>query len=99
MLSKKFDITLLTEMLKYIIPAGYGIKYHFYTPNEFKTAIFERDVVNIVLISSIDHSKVRNGVRSIDDNKTESEILSNINTSTILKNNKAILNKEVSNHE
>ena len=49
-LSRKFDVTLLTEMLKYIIPAGYGIKYYFYTPNEFDTAVFQRDTVNIIFI-------------------------------------------------
>mgnify|MGYP003300680460 CR=1 FL=1 len=51
-LSKKFDVTLLTEMLNYIIPAGYGLKYYFYTPNEFETAIFQEDTVNIVFVTS-----------------------------------------------
>jgi hypothetical protein len=84
-LSKKFDITLLTEMLKYIILAGYGLKYYFYTPNEFKTAIFQEDTINIVFVKSIDNSKVRN--HNLDGKvNDDSELVNNVNTTTILNN-------------
>ena len=77
-LSRKFDVTLLTEMLKYIIPAGYGIKYYFYTPNEFNTAVFQRDTVNIVFIN--------NKKSGVIDNNVVDDIDGNINTTPVVKN-------------
>lgn len=90
-LSKKFDITLLTEMLKYIIPAGYGLKYYFYTPNEFDTAVFQKDTVNIVFVSSSENSSIR-AYKLYDEDKgqytenTTSDLINNINTTPISSN-------------
>lgn len=78
-LSKKFDVTLLTEMLNYIIPAGYGLKYYFYAPNEFETALFQNDIVNIVFV----YSGTNSSVVSYKDSDSR---LNNVNTTPVLKN-------------
>lgn len=46
------DTTILTEILKYIIPAGYAIKYHFYRDNNITNKVFARDVINIIFVNS-----------------------------------------------
>lgn len=71
------DTKILTELLKYIIPAGYAVEYHFYEENEAITKIFSKDVVNIVFVKTDDN-------RAINDCKSDK--YSNVNTSTV--NNK-----------
>ena len=56
--SKKLDIKLLDEMLKFIIPAGYGVEYHFYQEHNFSNKIFAKNVVNIIFVNSSDITKV-----------------------------------------
>lgn len=53
------DTTILTEILKYIIPAGYAIRYHFYKDNILKNKIFAKDVINIIFIDRSHNGSVR----------------------------------------
>ena len=87
-LDKKFDVTLLTELLKYIIPAGYGIRYYFYTPNELNTTIFQTDTINIIFIKSEDNSAVKsedNSAVKLDMKNDINHLINNINTTPVLK--------------
>lgn len=52
LLGKTFDVALLTEMLRYILPAGYGLKYYFQQDTTYTTPIFQTDTLNIVFIST-----------------------------------------------
>ena len=78
------DTSILSELLKYIIPAGYAIQYHFYRDNMIKNKIFHRDVINIIFVNSSEH-------RGIDISKLNS--VSELNS----VNDVAIYNEEKQN--
>ena len=69
------DTTILSELLKYIIPAGYAIEYHFYKDNIVSTKIFHRDVINIIFVDSNSHRGII----------TENNINSSVNDVAIYK--------------
>lgn len=56
--SEILDVTLLDEMLKYIIPAGYGVNYVFYGDSKLETIIKYKDSVTVYFVNSDDGSKV-----------------------------------------
>lgn len=65
--SNVLDIKLLDEMLKFIIPAGYGVEYHFYSENNFNIDIFGEDKVTIVFIDSSTSRAVTDPFKFIPD--------------------------------
>ena len=78
------DTTILTELLKYIIPAGYAIQYHFYKDSNLSTKVFYKDVVNIVFVNSSKNRQVSNNT---DKDKYEHPEYGNNNIYTSDKNN------------
>lgn len=59
MSTKELDITILDEILKYIIPAGYKIEYVFYTPFYPEEFITNSDTIKIVFVEDALHSGIR----------------------------------------
>lgn len=77
------DTTILTEILKYVLPAGYILKYSLLNPSgDNGTTVYEKDTVNIVLASEDYSSGVRPSVSSTDE---YSEMLGRVD-STFVKN-------------
>lgn len=72
------DTTILDEILKYVIPAGYGLRYVYYADTSYQTIIHQKDVVNIVLVQ---HS-LGSGVRA-DSEEEYPRIISNVDTTSI----------------
>ena len=58
--SEILDVTLLDEMLKYIIPAGYGVNYVFYGDYKAKNNFTYRDCVTIYFVTDIEASQIHN---------------------------------------
>lgn len=52
------DITLLTELLRYVLPAGYRLNYSFYQSLDAVEYIVERGTVNIVIASSSVNNRI-----------------------------------------
>lgn len=67
---KKMDTTLLTELLKYVLPPGYLLEYSFYTSAEQATKVDTDDKIQIVFVDTWDH----NGI-VLDDYKINKQIL------------------------
>ncbi len=67
------DTTLLTELLKYVLPAGYQLKYSFYAAYEQVTPINQSDTIEIIFVRTYD----ANGVRAYKDTYTESSQTNN----------------------
>ena len=68
--NENLDIKLLDEMLKYVIPAGYGIEYYIYNEFVLDTSIFSKDTINIVFVRSVDEENnyaLASKVSSIDN--------------------------------
>jgi hypothetical protein len=57
--TKLLDITILDEILKYIIPAGYIINYIFYNPLKLNTIVQNSDTINVVFV----HDSLNSGIR------------------------------------
>lgn len=68
--SDKIDTTILTEILRYVLPAGYKLKYSFYKSTENITQTVYSDTIHIVFIKKIDND----GIRVLTDNVGGSEI-------------------------
>ena len=52
------DTTLLTEILRYVLPAGYGLEYSFFTINENVTITDVSDKVQILFVNRSDNDGV-----------------------------------------
>jgi hypothetical protein len=52
------DLTLLTELLKYVLPAGYKLKYSFYSALDTIDYIVEKGTINIIIVSSAVNNRV-----------------------------------------
>ena len=63
------DVTLLTELLKYVLPAGYILNYSFYQSLDAVEYIVERGTINVVIVSSAVNNRVV-GYNSDDINET-----------------------------
>ena len=50
---------ILDEILKYIIPAGYVVKYSFYQSYNIDTEVFNSDTINIIFVQQSVNSGVR----------------------------------------
>lgn len=57
--TKLLDTTILDEILKYIIPAGYIVKYSFYQTYNFDTQALNSDTINIIFVQQSVNSGVR----------------------------------------
>ena len=53
------DVSLLDEILKYVLPAGYKLKYSFYESQERVTDVVEEDVINIVIVQQHQNASVQ----------------------------------------
>ena len=64
---QQMDTTLLTELLKYVLPAGYQLKYSFYNATQTVTQIHDKDTVHIIFIDKSDN----NGIRLTTSNNSD----------------------------
>lgn len=51
--SETLDVTILSELLKYVLPAGYQLKYSFYSSVDNISYVTQQDVVNIIFLGEI----------------------------------------------
>lgn len=51
--SSTLDVTILTELLRYVLPAGYRLQYSFYSSFDNVSVVNEEDVLNIIFLSSV----------------------------------------------
>lgn len=77
--TKLLDTMILDEILKYIIPAGYVVKYSFYQSYNVDTEIFNSDTINIIFVQQ----SVNSGVRLTGE--TDSAPINAISLTTIPK--------------
>lgn len=56
---QQMDTTLLTELLKYVLPAGYQLKYSFYNATQTVTQIHDKDTVHIIFVDRSDNNGIR----------------------------------------
>lgn len=56
---QQMDTTLLTELLKYVLPAGYQLKYSFYNATQTVTQIHDKDTVHIIFVDKSDNNGIR----------------------------------------
>lgn len=55
------NLSVLREMLKYVLPTGYDVRFGFYSAEEFNSNIhLSSDVFNIVIISENANNKIYN---------------------------------------
>ena len=64
---QQMDTTLLTELLKYVLPAGYQLKYSFYNATQTVTQIHDKDTVHIIFVDKSDN----NGIRLTTSNNSD----------------------------
>ena len=55
--SNILDVTILTELLKYVLPAGYRLQYSFYSSFDNVSVVNEKDVLNIIFLSNVSSSE------------------------------------------
>lgn len=76
--SEYLDTTLLTELLRYVIPAGYIVEYSFYETQGFITEIEEFDsynnTINIVFTTSSDNDATTESGTTIDTYENENAV-------------------------
>lgn len=48
--SKSLETSLLTEILNYIIPAGYIVRYSFYSGKNIQNIIYDSDIIDIIFV-------------------------------------------------
>ena len=90
--TKLLDVSLLTELLRFILPAGYVLKYYFYRPMNWETIVNERDTINILFVSEDISGSIR------DDSMTDKTSISAVSTTIIPRSsqeNSDILEDEV----
>lgn len=90
--TKLLDVSLLTELLRFILPAGYVLKYYFYRPMNWETVVTERDTINILFVSEDISGSIR------DDSMTDKTSISAVSTTIIPRSsqeNSNILEDEV----
>ena len=80
--TKLLDISILDEILKYIIPAGYIVKYSFYKSYDINNEIFNSDTINIIFVKQ----SINSGIRLSDESDLTSPINA-VSLTTIPMNN------------
>lgn len=85
--TKLLDVSLLTELLRFIIPAGYILRYYFYRPINWETIVNERDTINILFVSEDISGSIR------DDSMTDKTSISAVSTTIIPSSSQEDLNK------
>lgn len=80
--TKLLDTTILDEILKYIIPAGYIVKYSFYQTYNFDTQTLNSDTINIIFVQQ----SVNSGLR-ISDETNNSVPINAVSLTTIPSKN------------
>lgn len=77
--TKYLDVSMLKEIMKYILPAGYIVEYTFYSSHDIDDIVTSSDTIKIVFVNS----SVNDGVRlnGIDENTP----ISSVSTSAVAK--------------
>ena len=52
------DLTLLTELLKYVLPAGYKLEYSFFEKREYVSTLTAKDTIRIIIAPAARNSRV-----------------------------------------
>ena len=71
---QQMDTTLLTELLKYVLPAGYQLKYSFYNATQTVTQIHDKDTVHIIFVDKSDNNGIRLTTSNNSDNRYPYEL-------------------------
>ena len=71
---QQVDTTLLTELLKYVLPAGYQLKYSFYNATQTVTQIHDKDTVHIIFVDKSDNNGIRLTTSNNSDNRYPYEL-------------------------
>lgn len=80
---KSLDVTILKEILRYILPTGYIVKYSFFQSVDLLPTITENsDIVNITFVDA----NLGSGVKLSPDDGTQykNDVISSISSSTII---------------
>lgn len=67
---KLYDLTVLTEMLKYVLPAGYKLTYGFYTAANFSTEVIKSDSINIIFLKK----EANDSIKDASDTTVEGQV-------------------------
>lgn len=82
---KALDVTILTEILRYILPTGYIVEYSFFQSADIKPTITEvSDRIKITFVDEAISSGVKLSVAE-DSTLYEDNVLSGISNTTIIK--------------
>ncbi len=73
------DYSLLQDILRYVLPAGYYIKFVFQSPDNLSSKIEYQDVVRLVSADKI----LSGGVR-LHDSDTTPDVIDDVNTSIVV---------------
>lgn len=92
------DTSILTEILKYVIPAGYKLRYSYKIGDNINTTIIPTDSVEIItgVKDNIGFEELNSGLRKSDD--TYSMLLGRVDTATVKKskdNDVSLKNKKI----
>ena len=87
------DYSLLQDILRYILPAGYYVKFVYQSPDNLNSTIEYQDVVRLVSADKIYSGGVR-----LSGNKTIPEVVNDVDTAIIVDNEDLPVteNKEIS---
>lgn len=81
--TKLLDTMILDEILKYIIPAGYIVKYSFYQSYSIDTKTFNSDTINIIFVQQSLNSGLRLSPDELNDIPINAVSLTTIPQNTI----------------
>ena len=59
------DVSILNELLKYVVPTGYDVQYYFFNDTEALTTVKPSDSIRIFFIKT----NGREGTRELDNSK------------------------------
>lgn len=76
---KLTDTEVLEEILKYVLPAGYELRYIFYTDTAYNTSLNYADVVDII-VSNLPASSI---VKDVENEMNLPKILDNVDTTPV----------------
>ena len=78
---KALDVTILKEILKYIIPTGYIVKYSFFQSVDIPpTVIGASDMINITFVDK----KAGSGIRASGTDINTQEVLNSVSATTLI---------------
>ena len=76
------DLTLLTELLRYVLPAGYRLKYSFYQASKTINHIIEKGTINIIIVSSAINNRIASTTSDSFEDKIVKYVFANGKVST-----------------